>query len=245
MALSNPRLSYYVNPPGVLDEGCIWGTPARPVGNWSPYTVGANTDANGLTFVKIGWNPIFEFEGLGLEKTLPDFGVRITCPGGGCVGLPCEIDPTKGSLGGVISDLKAAGAGGSQFCVVTVPPGKHANIVMFPTDGSSYEAPDSGAPAASANPAKPSAVQSKPKPKPSGTKKKPHPTIRPGIFHENGTESDGDSSSKTKATAPTASLTSSNAIPTSSKPSEGARRQQGSAAISGLIVALVAAAYFY
>ncbi len=51
---------YYINPAGVsLADACIWGTPANPVGNWSPFVAGATTDAKGNTFVKIGWNPIY------------------------------------------------------------------------------------------------------------------------------------------------------------------------------------------
>jgi hypothetical protein len=51
---------YYINAPGVsVEEGCVWGTNAKPVGNWSPYTAGGNTVADGSSFLKIGWNPIY------------------------------------------------------------------------------------------------------------------------------------------------------------------------------------------
>ncbi|KAL5615390.1 uncharacterized protein BROUX77_001227 [Berkeleyomyces rouxiae] len=126
---------YYINPPGVGSEGCIWGDNSKAVGNWAPYVAGANTLASGETFVKIGWNPIFQFEGAGLEQTLPSFGLEITCPNGGCNGLPCSIDPSDG-LGAVNSKNSASGAGGSNFCVVTVSKGSSANIVLTSAGGS-------------------------------------------------------------------------------------------------------------
>lgn len=125
--------SYYINPPGSTAADCVWGTSSKPVGNWSPYVAGANTDSNGETFVKIGWNPIYT--GSSLMSTLPTFGVKIECPDGGCNGLPCSITPN--SSGDVDSNESAVGAGGASFCVVTVPKGGTANIVTFNTDGSS------------------------------------------------------------------------------------------------------------
>lgn len=126
--------SFYINPPGTGEEGCIWGDDSSPIGNWSPYVAGANTDGNGQTFVKLGWNPIFEDSSL--MKSLPDFGVKIECPDGGCNGLPCQIDPLDGA-GLVDSLLGGTGAGGSNFCVVTVEKGKSANIVAFTAGGGS------------------------------------------------------------------------------------------------------------
>ncbi|EXK32348.1 murein transglycosylase [Fusarium oxysporum f. sp. lycopersici 4287] len=119
---------FYINPPGTGEEGCIWGTESEPIGNWSPYVAGANTESNGQTFVKIGWNPIWEDSAL--KSKLPDFGVEIQCPDGGCNGLPCRIDPAKGE-GNVGSSLSAKGAGGAAFCVVTVQKGSTAQIVAF------------------------------------------------------------------------------------------------------------------
>ncbi|RGP79443.1 murein transglycosylase [Fusarium longipes] len=130
---------FYINPPGTGEEGCIWGTEDKPIGNWSPYVAGANTESNGQTFVKIGWNPIWEDSGL--KSELPDFGVEIQCPDGGCTGLPCKIDPTKGE-GNVGSELSAKGAGGSAFCVVTVQKGSTAQIVAFSTSGGSGSGDD-------------------------------------------------------------------------------------------------------
>ncbi|KAI8679682.1 hypothetical protein NCS57_00246700 [Fusarium keratoplasticum] len=119
---------FYINPPGVGEEGCIWGTEDEPIGNWSPYVAGANTEASGTTFVKLGWNPIWEDSAL--KSKLPDFGVEIKCPDGGCNGLPCKIDPSDGE-GKVESNEGAIGAGNSAFCVVTVPKGSTAQIVAF------------------------------------------------------------------------------------------------------------------
>lgn len=126
---------FYINPPGVSsDEGCHWGDDSKPVGNWAPYVAGANTDKDGSTFVKLGLNPIWQ--GSSLFDTKPSFGLKIECEGGGCNGLPCSIDGN-----GVTSNNKATGAGGSDFCVVTVPKGGSANIVVQNLDGSSSDAP--------------------------------------------------------------------------------------------------------
>lgn len=124
---------FYVNPPGyTTEEACLWGTSDKEIGNWSPYVIGANQDATGDTFVKIGWNPIYteSFNGV-----LPSFGMKVEC-NGNCVGLPCSIDPSSDGFGGVTSDESATGAGGADFCVVTVTSGS-ADIVFFNTDGSS------------------------------------------------------------------------------------------------------------
>ncbi|KAF7535527.1 hypothetical protein G7054_g5282 [Neopestalotiopsis clavispora] len=122
---------FYINPPGVnSDKGCHWGDDSTPIGNWAPYVAGANTDASGLTFVKVGTNPIWQSSSL--YGTKPTFGLKIECTSGSCVGLPCAVDGS-----GVTSDLKATGAGGSDFCVVTVPKGGQANIVVYSLDGSS------------------------------------------------------------------------------------------------------------
>lgn len=124
---------FYVNPPGyTTDEACIWGTSAHGIGNWSPYVIGANQDATGNTYVKLGWNPVYDeaFHGV-----LPSFGMKVVCHGD-CVGLPCSIDPSTDGYGGVNSKESASGAGGADFCVVTVTSGS-ADIEFFNTDGSS------------------------------------------------------------------------------------------------------------
>ena len=138
--------SYYINPPGIsIDEACVWGSGDKPIGNWSPYVSGANTDAAGLTYVKIGWNPIYT--GCDLSKTLPTFGIKVECHGD-CVGMPCEIDPSVVGLNGVTSPDTASGAGGADFCVVTAQKGSTANIVIFEA-GNSNGGPSSPAPAQS------------------------------------------------------------------------------------------------
>ncbi|TVY62765.1 Uncharacterized protein LSUE1_G006652 [Lachnellula suecica] len=121
---------YYINPPGVSTaDGCVWSDGSKPIGNWAPYVAGANTDNSGNTFVKIGWNPIWT--GCSLSKTPPTFGVKITCSGSGCNGTPCSIDPSVNGVGGVTSSDQSSGAGGANFCVVTVPKGQTANVVVF------------------------------------------------------------------------------------------------------------------
>lgn len=118
---------YYVNAPGIsTDEGCVWGTKSKALGNWAPYVAGTNTDDSGKTFVKIGWNPkyIDDFT----DK--PGFGLRITCDGGTCQGLDCEIDPSQSGLNG-ISGSSTDEADGAKFCVVTAEKGSTAKIEVF------------------------------------------------------------------------------------------------------------------
>lgn len=126
-----------MNPPGTGTEGCVWGDEFQPIGNWSPYVAGANEDENGMKFVKIGWNPIWESSDL--SKTLPSYGLTIECDEGDCTGLPCTIDPTKGRSN-VESKHAATGAGGSPFCVVTGSGRSEVRIVVF--DLSNPPAPD-------------------------------------------------------------------------------------------------------
>lgn len=141
---------YYINAPGISTiDACIWGDGSKALGNWSPYVAGANTDASGNTFVKIGWNPIFT--GCSLSNTKPTFGVKIVCSGSGCNGTPCSIDPSVDGVGGVTSSDQAAGAGGANFCVVTVPPGQTASIVVFNAGDSSSSSSGSKAKAGSAS----------------------------------------------------------------------------------------------
>lgn len=124
---------YYVNEPGYsTDEACIWGTSAKAIGNWSPYVAGANQDLTGDTYVKIGWNPKHQDDFYGI---LPSFGIKIECPDGECNGLPCSIDPSSDGYGGVTSEDAASGAGGADFCVVTVTSGS-AEIIVFSTGDS-------------------------------------------------------------------------------------------------------------
>ncbi|GIC91722.1 SUN domain-containing protein [Aspergillus udagawae] len=141
--LAVPDLSYwcetaahfYINPPGYGTEtACVWGTSASPIGNWSPYVAGANTDHNGDTFVKIGWNPIYLEPTTPFRDVVPDFGVEIECEGNGCNGLPCKIDPAVNAVNEMIGS-SSVGAGGATFCVVTVPKGEKAHVVVFEKSG--------------------------------------------------------------------------------------------------------------
>ncbi|KAB8074972.1 hypothetical protein BDV29DRAFT_172711 [Aspergillus leporis] len=141
--LAVPDLSYwcetaahfYINPPGYDTEtACVWGTSSNPYGNWSPYVAGANTDGNGDTFVKIGWNPIYLETTTPFRDVVPDYGVEIECEGGNCNGLPCRIDPAV-NIVNEITGSSSIGAGGGAFCVVTVPKGEKANIVVFDKSG--------------------------------------------------------------------------------------------------------------
>ena len=123
--------SFYINPPGVTtDQACVWGSNTSPVGNWSPYVAGANTDASGNTFVKLGWNPVYLEQATPFRNTMPTWGVQITCSGGNCNGLPCAIDPSQNSVNQMVGS-SSNGAGGGAFCVVTVPKGATANFEVF------------------------------------------------------------------------------------------------------------------
>jgi len=264
VSLTRILRSYYINPPGVGDEGCIWGDSSKPIGNWAPYVAGANTDKSGQTFVKLGFNPIFEFEGAGLEKNPLTFGVKIECPGGGCNGLPCELNPAKKGLGDVVSNQSAVGAGGSSFCVVTVPSGSKANIVVFNTDGSSGGNNNKDKEKEKPQPQpQPETTKVKEEPSPSSTADAPsssaeaesesttegpssstRPTVKPGIFLETDAQtSNSPSTQSSDDSAPT----SADSTPTESQSNENEAPglQQGSAAVAGLVVALAAAAVLY
>jgi hypothetical protein len=123
--------SFYINPPGVTtDQACVWGSNASPVGNWAPYVAGANTDATGNTFVKLGWNPVYLEPTTPFRNQMPTWGVEITCSGGNCNGLPCKIDPSQNGVNEMVGST-SNGAGGGAFCVVTVPKGATANFEVF------------------------------------------------------------------------------------------------------------------
>ncbi|PGG97581.1 hypothetical protein AJ79_09144 [Helicocarpus griseus UAMH5409] len=157
---------YYINPPGTgCDEACAWGTKDFPRGNWSPYVAGANQDANGNTFIKLGWNPIYLEPATPFRNESPSFGVKIECDKPGCNGLPCSIDPSVNGVNEMESSSGgSAGAGGGAFCVVTVPKGNTANIVVFnagqSSGGGGDNKPSSPPPAYSAAPTTSSATPS-------------------------------------------------------------------------------------
>lgn len=270
---------FYINPPGTGSEDCIWGTSSKAIGNWAAYVAGTNTDANGQTFVKIGMNPVYEASGL--KSTKPDYGVKIECPDGGCNGLPCQIQPG----GGVESNQAASGAGGSNFCVVTVAKGKTAHIVAFDGSGgnggsdeetsSSSKSPETEAPStpssSSSPPPPPPTTSEEPKtsstpPPPPTTSssvepsttmaptssKKAYPTVMPGIFHENTNSTTTSNSTTSSSSSSSEQMSTTDSEPATNAPEpthkdkdNEAGRQQGSAAMAGLVVAFVAAACLF
>jgi hypothetical protein len=193
----------------------------------------------GLTYLKIAYNPIWTDSAL--SKTTPTFGVRIECPGGGCNGMPCNIDPSKNGVGVVDSPVAAVGVGGASFCVITVPKGKTANIVVFNTDGTtgtvSTSSAGQSATTSSSSSSKTSSSLSQSSTISSSSSSMP--SYMPGIFHENSTATVSVSPSGSHSTS-----TSGSAKPTNAETNE-AVSEQGGAAIAGLIVALVAAAALY
>ncbi|KAJ9272825.1 CAZyme family GH132 [Paecilomyces variotii] len=124
---------YYINPPGVSPtDACVWGDSSKAIGNWAPFVAGANTESDGRTYVKLGWNPIYTNA---YSNQVPEFGMEIVCDGDGCEGLPCKFDPASNGFNEMEGDY-TIGDGGAAFCVVTVPSGKKANIVVFEGSGS-------------------------------------------------------------------------------------------------------------
>ncbi|KAL1842635.1 hypothetical protein VTJ49DRAFT_4683 [Mycothermus thermophilus] len=178
---------YYVNAPGIsASRGCVWGTADEPVGNWAAYVAGANTKSDGTTFVKIAWNPVYLDEPR-YQGVKPTYGLRIECPGGGCNGLPCSIDPSKGGYNKVDSPVATSGVSDASFCVVTVPKGQTANIVVFNTDGS--QGPPAGG---DKEPEKSSSKE----PEPTKSTEDPKPTKKvPVVATSNAADSSAPSSS--------------------------------------------------
>lgn len=241
----------------------MWGKITEPIGNWSPYVAGANTMGSGETFVKIAWNP--EFLATPLSKTTPTYGLKIECPEGGCNGLPCAIDPSKGGINGLDSPVGTNGVGGAAFCVVTVPKGKTANIVVFNTDGSEGKpAPSSKAPeppktTTSDKPSStstPPSTTSSPPTTSSAASSKPTSSAAPstssgvfvgGIFQE--VEVQGQTSynySAPRTTAqPALSKTADAVVPVSTTSKNEGAAAEGGSAIAGLVVALIAAAALF
>ncbi|KAG6008347.1 hypothetical protein E4U21_004551 [Claviceps maximensis] len=223
---------FYINPPGVGVEGCIWGTEVNPIGNWAPYVAGANTDASGRTFLKIGWNPIWLESAPSFSK--PSFGIRIECPDGGCVGLPCEINPSSDPIGSVVSKLSAIGAGNAAFCVVTVAKGSTARVVTFNVSGGSTKPnPDPKKNSPPPPPPPPPTPESVPPTTTSSTPlphsttctssastsvsltsshpstHTPKPARRPGVFREMDTDTDTSSDADSTTSLPSSSSSSS------------------------------------
>ena len=127
---------YYINKPGYTTaEACIWGDGSEPLGNWAPFVAGANQAADGNTFVTAGINPIYCCQADSYSGVDPGFAIRIDCPSGNCNGMPCECNPS--TMGPNACSGGTVGAGGAQFCVVTVPAGETANLVVFSTSNGS------------------------------------------------------------------------------------------------------------
>ncbi|TVY42663.1 Uncharacterized protein LOCC1_G005477 [Lachnellula occidentalis] len=201
---------YYVNPPGIsTDDACIWGSDSNPHGNWSPYVSGANTDSSGNTFVKLDWNPIFMASSL--AGTTPTFGLNITCPGGGCNGLPCSIDPSVNKPGTVTSNEASTGAGGTSFCVATVPKGGKAVIEVFEVGNSGSGSGSSGSSSSS-----PSKAVSSSSPPSSSSSPSSTPTPTPSSTSTSKTSSSSTSSSSSSKPSPTSTSTSSSSSSSSS-----------------------------
>lgn len=112
------------------EQACVWGSADSPVGNWSPYVAGANTVHSGETYIKLAWNPIYLEPATPFRNKMPTWGVKVECEGH-CNGLPCAIDPAYHKVNEVEGQAPADGAGGANFCVVTVPEGSNANFVVF------------------------------------------------------------------------------------------------------------------
>lgn len=181
--------------------------------------------------------------------------------------MPCQIDPSA-SEGSVGSKLAAVGAGNAAFCVVTVAQGKTANIVAFDGSGGNNEAPPKESspapqPTTTQQPTTSQTPTSTSTPQPTTTSVAPttsseptstyvptttssstRPALLPGIFHENGTTSDNSTTTAVSSTALPVETTAPNAPKPTEKKGE-AGRQQGSAAVAGLVVAFIAAACLF
>lgn len=127
---------YYINSPGYdTATACVWGDGSEPYGNWAPFVAGANQVASGETFVMVGINPIYCCQTNTWPNSDPGFAVMIDCPSGNCNGMPCECNPA--TMGPNKCTGGTVGAGGAEFCTVTVPAGETAQLVIFSTSGGS------------------------------------------------------------------------------------------------------------
>ena len=99
---------------------------------------------SGETFIKLAWNPIYLEPATPFRDEMPTWGVEIVCDGD-CNGLPCAIDPSKHQVN-EIDGSNTDGAGGANFCVVTVPKGATANFVVFEGGMSDSDSGSGGAP---------------------------------------------------------------------------------------------------
>jgi hypothetical protein len=259
--------SFYVNNPGLTtDEACIWGDESKPLGNWAPYAVGGQTTSTGQTFYKIGWNPIYMGS---YGTTNPGFGVKIECAGEGCNGVPCSIDPSVDGVGGVTSADQTVGAGGASFCVVTIPKGGTANIVVFEVGNSNAGSGAQGSSSAAAAPSSTSAPapSTTPPPPPSSTSTQaaattskashtisllPSSTVNTtsptatanlgAILFQNGNSTSSSAASPSGTGYATANLTAPSPIPSSTRKS-GAPETFASGSILGFVILFAVAGY--
>lgn len=209
---------FYINGPGIGSEGCIWGKDSNPLGNWAHYVAGANTDASGQTFVQLSINPVWQSSSL--FSTKPGFGVKIECPDGNCNGLPCEISEE----GEIKSNNLASGAGGANFCVVTVPKGSSAHIVAFDGSGGHSSAPALGNAAAAQDSSSSSSSKSSstPPPPPSTTSthsSTPSPTPTPTPTSTSTSSTTTSSSTRTTTSSSHTTTTTTTTTTTVSTPS--------------------------
>ncbi|KUI68117.1 putative secreted beta-glucosidase adg3 [Cytospora mali] len=242
---------FYINPPGYsTEEACAWGTGLEAIGNWSPYVAGANQDSTGNTYVKIGYNPIYTSSYYGVK---PSFGLKVECDGN-CNGLPCSIDPSTDGFGVVSSAESSTGAGGADFCVVTVPEGASANIVVFSTGESteSSSSSSSAQPKTTSQPPKTSTTSSAVIAESTSTTTFASSTsVFGGIFHESavtsatGTFDEYSASAASSVNVADATTVAVPAAATTSSKSDAANPDQGRAAFAGLVIAFAAAAVLY
>lgn len=109
---------------------------------------------------------------------MPTWGVEIVCDKPGCNGLPCAVDPARHKVN-EMDGTNTDGAGGGNFCVVTVPPNVNANFVVFEKSSGSAGS-GSGSGSGSKESAKHSDTPSPtPTPTPSSTIPPPSSTEKP------------------------------------------------------------------
>ena len=174
---------------------------------------GANTDHSGETFIKLAWNPIYLEPATPFRNKMPTWGVEIVCDGD-CNGLPCAIDPAKHNVN-EMDGGNTIGAGGANFCVVTVPKGATANFVVFEGGLSGDDTGSGGAPSTSLPPVNhPSTLSSPHLLSPTGSLSntpstaptsppQPYPTATPAPTSTRALTSSASSTSSTSSTAST------------------------------------------
>lgn len=169
---------------------------------------GANTVSSGDTFVKIGWNPIYLEPTTPFRNEMPDFGVEIVCEGDSCNGLPCKIDPDVNGVNEMVGS-GGDGAGGAAFCVVTVPKGEKAHVVVFEKNGGGggQESVTVDVPTSSPTPVSTSSSST------------PTPTPTPSSTSSSTSSTPTPSTSSTPTPTPTSSSTSSPVISSVHSPS--------------------------